>query len=57
MDWKEAIERRGMEVNFGKIKLMVPDKKNEIIRSGIYPCGVYEYSHDNDNDLILCVGC
>ena len=40
MEWKSPLERRGMNVNIGKTKLMVTGKKAEVIRSGRYPCGV-----------------
>ena len=40
LEWKLALETRGMKVNLGKTKLMGTGEKGKVIRSGRYPCGV-----------------
>ena len=40
LEWKLALETRGMKVNLGKTKLIVTGEKCKDIRYGRYPCGV-----------------
>ena len=55
MEWKSPLESRGMKVNVGKTKLMVTGKKAEVIRSGMYPCGVC--GRGARANSILCSSC
>ena len=55
VDWKQAMARRGMKVNIGKSKIMVTGKRNEVIRSGRYPCGVC--GRGVGQNSILCTAC
>ena len=55
LNWKHAIEIRGMKVNIGKTKMMVTGKKDEVVRSGRYPCGVCDRGVGQSS--ILCTSC
>ena len=55
VDWKQAMARRVMRANIGKSKIMVTGKRNEVIRSGRYPCGVC--GRGVGQNSILCATC
>ena len=40
-EWRQAVERRGLKVNFEKTKMMVTGGEvGDVVRVGRYPCGV-----------------
>ena len=55
VDWKTNLERRALKVNIGKTKLMVTGKRNEMLRSGRYPCGVCRQRVGQNS--IICTDC
>ena len=42
LKWKEAIESKGLKVNFKKTKVMVSGSKGEVLKSKVDPCAKCE---------------
>lgn len=40
IEWKGALEKRGLKVNIAKTKILVTGKKEEVQQCGRFPCGV-----------------
>ena len=56
IDWRQAMERRGLKVNMAKTKMMVTGKKiEENIQVGRFPCGVC--GNGVGVNSILCTEC
>ena len=54
-DWDTSFERRVITVNNCKTKLMVTGTRSEIIRSGLYQCGVC--GRRVGQNSMLCTSC
>jgi hypothetical protein len=40
MRWKDGLERKGLEVNVSKTKIMMEDRREIVLSTGRYPCAI-----------------
>ena len=54
-EWRHPLERRGLKVNFKKIKMVTRGEMEDVFQVGRYPCGVC--GHGVGANSVLCRTC